>query len=56
MFLVMKNIMIVDIIFKGSIVGFSGSRVFYLYGNSVSTIEVPLSNQLYQHLERDNFK
>ena len=39
----------------GFVVGFTGSKIFCLHVYSMTTIEVPLSSPLYQHLDKKDF-
>ena len=39
---------------QGFVVGFSGSKIFCLHVYSMTTIEVPLSSQMYQYLDKGN--
>lgn len=40
----------------GFVVGLSGSKVFYLNGSAMNTLELPLSAPMYQYIERNMFK
>ena len=40
---------------QGFVVGFSGPKIFCLHVYSMTTIEVPLSSQMYQYLDKANF-
>ena len=39
---------------QGFVVGFTGSKIFCLHVYSMTTIEVPLSSQMYQYLDKGN--
>ena len=41
---------------QGFVVGFSGSKIFCLHVYSMTTIEVPLSSQMYQFLDKGNLE
>ena len=40
----------------GFVVGFTGSKIFCLHVYSMTTIEVPLSSPLYQHMDKKEFR
>ncbi|GAB1599701.1 intraflagellar transport protein 122 homolog [Argonauta hians] len=40
---------------NGFVVGFSGSRIFTLKMNAISTIDVPLSAPMYQYMEKKSY-
>jgi intraflagellar transport protein 122 len=39
----------------GFVVGFKGSKIFCLQGNSMNTIDVPQSSTFYRFLEKKDF-